>query len=145
MTSPLDNLLARLAERGYHAVCADGLDALAADSRHLIVMLNEDPVKYPEVLDNPVIVPEVLREFPAGTFDVAYADIAESRKIARRFGVLKFPALLFLREGQYLGVIVGLLDWPDVVRAFADKLTAEARRPPSVGIPVSIAQQGGCA
>jgi hypothetical protein len=74
-------------------------------------MLNADPVKYPEVLDNVVIVPEVLREFPADTFRVAYADLPASQAIAKRFGILKFPALLFLRQGEYVGIIAGLQDW----------------------------------
>ncbi|MBV8047919.1 MAG: hypothetical protein JO171_12230 [Paludibacterium sp.] len=135
-------LFDRLAARGYRAVDADKLDRLAADSEHLLLMLNADPLHYPEVLDNAVIVPEVLREFPAGTFTVAYADIAHSRRIAERYGVIKFPALLFLRRGAYLGAISGLLDWPDIVRAVADLLHAEPRRPPSVGIAVTGAREG---
>ena len=146
MSNPQDNLLQRLADSGYQAVDADGLDPLASATPNLIVMLNADPVKYPEVLDNVVIVPEVLREFPAGTFHVAYADLPASQAIAKRFGILKFPALLFLRQGEYVGIIAGLQDWPDIVHSFADKLTAPTRRPPSVGIPVtSASNEKGCA
>jgi hydrogenase-1 operon protein HyaE len=124
MSTPQDNLLQRLADTGYQAVDAAGLDSLASATQNLIVMLNADPVKYPEVLDNVVIVPEVLREFPADTFRVAYADLPASQAIAKRFGILKFPALLFLRQGEYVGIIAGLQDWPDIVHSFADKLTA---------------------
>jgi hydrogenase-1 operon protein HyaE len=146
MNAALSPLYERLTRQGYRRIDADALDAVAAGSTHLLVMLNEDPLKYPEVLDNAVIVPEVLREFPAGTLDVAFADEAESRRIAQRFGIVKFPALLFLRRGDYLGVIAGLLDWPDLVRAFADRLGGEPCRPPSVGIPVSAASpKEGCA
>lgn len=145
MTSAPPSLYERLAQQGYRQVDDTTLDAVAADCAHLVLMLNEDPVKYPEVLDNAVIVPEVRREFPAGSFEVAFADSAASRRIAQRFGIVKFPALLFLRRGDYLGVIVGLLDWPEIVQAFADKLRGEVRRPPSVGIPVATAQKGGCA
>ena len=144
--TPSDTLYQRLTQTGYRRIDADGLDACAAACDHLLVMLNEDPVKYPEVMDNAVIVPEVLREFPAGTFDVVFADSAESRRIAQRYGIVKYPALLFLRRGDYLGTIVGLMDWPDIVRAFADTLRGAPRRPPSVGIPVAAApRQGGCA
>jgi hydrogenase-1 operon protein HyaE len=146
MDSQQDILLQRLAFTSYPQTDADGLDSLAAATPHLIVMLNADPVKYPEVLDNVVIVPEVLREFPADTFHVAYADLPASQRIAKRYGILKFPALLFLRQGEYVGIIAGLLDWPDIVHAFADKLTAPTRRPPSVGIAVtSASNEKGCA
>lgn len=143
-TAPLP-LLEQLARQGYRQIGAEDLDAVAAASEHLLLMLNEDPVKYPEVIDNAVIVPEVLREFPAGTFDVAFADLPQSRLIARRYGIVRFPALLFLRRGDYLGVIVGLMDWPDIVRAFDERLHGEVRRPPSVGIAVTgDTPTGGC-
>jgi hydrogenase-1 operon protein HyaE len=145
MNDTLSPLLDRLAQHGYRQIGADALDDVAVASQQLLVMLNADPQKYPEVFDNAVIVPEVLREFPAGSFEVVYADSDDSRRIAARFGIVKFPALLFLRHGAYLGVIAGLLDWPDIVAAFAAQLGAEPRRPPSVGIAVNAAPSaGGC-
>ena len=146
MNDTLSSLLDRLARQGFRQIGADALDDVATASGQLLVMLNADPQKYPEVLDNAVIVPEVLREFPAGSFEVVYADSEDSRRIATRYGIVKFPALLFLRHGAYLGFIAGLLDWPDIVAAFAAQLSAEPRRPPSVGIAVSTASRpGGCA
>jgi len=139
----LKSALSRLAQQGYQPVDAEHLDALALQSPMLVVMLNEDPLKYPEVLDNLVIVPQVLREFASGTFQVAYADQVHSRRIAQRFGIVKYPALLFLRQGEYVGVITGLMNWPDIVQAFADKLTAATSRAPSVGIAVTVAANPG--
>ena len=145
MSSPAaPDLLARLQQLGYRQIEAEQLAAVAAECPLLLVMLNEDPLKHPEVMDNAVIVPQVLREFPAGAFQVAYADAPHSRSIAQMFGIVKFPALVFLRQGEYVGAILGLLNWSEVVPAFADKLTAAARRPPSVGIPV-VSTSGSCA
>lgn len=143
--SAADSLMARLAALGYAQLDADTLDAHARDQVRLMLMLSADPVKYPEVADNAVIVPEIMKALPAAVCPVAYADLAQSALIARRFGVLKFPALLFLCHGEYVGVIAGLRDWPDIVHETAAMLVAPTRRPPSVGIPVAQAKQGGCA
>lgn len=137
------SLLERLARNGYPRIEAAQLDQLAEQTPHLLVMLNEDPFKYPEVSDNAVIVPEVLRALPADAFHVVFADLPDSRLIARRYGIVKFPALLFLRQNQYVGVIAGLMNWPEIVQAVADKLTQPLSRPPSVGVPVCSAQPNG--
>src|SRR5574343_414459 len=85
-----------------------------------------------------------LDTLPGAAPHICWADPAASRTLASRFGVLKYPALVFLRDGQYTGVIVGLMDWPDVVHRFAELLAAPARRPPSVGIPVTSPTSGAC-
>jgi hydrogenase-1 operon protein HyaE len=136
-------LLSRLARCGYTRVDAGQFDRFSAATPLLLLMLNEDPRKYPEVADNAVIVPEALRTFPADTFTVAYADVENSRQLARRFGVVKFPALLCLRQGGYIGTIAGVRDWAELLRTLADMLTAPVKSPPSVGVAVLAA--GGCA
>lgn len=136
-------LLARLAGLGYKEVTLDNLEAIASEHPHTLVMLSDDPVKYPEVMDNVVIVPEVLKALPEGSFFPVYANLAESKAIAKKYGVIKFPALVFLRGTDYVGLIGGLMDWPDIVHAFASKLKATTQRPPSVGIPV-VTEQKGC-
>lgn len=140
-----DSVANRLAALGYQQTDAANLDALAARHPQLIVMLSADPHQFPEVADNAVIVPEVLKALPADSFSVCWATPDASRDIAKRYGVLKYPALVFLRGGDYVGVIVGLMDWPDIVHRFNDMLSAPARRPPSVGIPVTSTNAGACA
>ena len=138
-----DSVASRLTTLGYPQTAAANLDALATCHDQLIVMLNADPHQFPEVADNAVIVPEVLKTLPGHTCQVCWANSADSREMAARFGVLKFPALVFLRGGEYTGVIVGLMDWPEVVHRFAELLAAPTRRPPSVGIPVNRATPAG--
>ncbi|MBP7579785.1 MAG: hypothetical protein KA757_02060 [Vogesella sp.] len=139
-----DSVATRLAALGYSQTDAANLDTLATAHPQLVLMLNADPHQHPEVADNAIIVPEVLKSLPGATPHVCWADPAASRTLASRFGVLKYPALVFLRGGQYTGVIVGLMDWPDVVHRFAELLAAPARRPPSVGIPVTSPTSGAC-
>ena len=139
-----DSVALRLDALGYSQTDAAKLDALAAEHPQLVLMLNADPHQHPEVADNAIIVPEVLKSLPGAAPHVCWADPAASRTLASRFGVLKYPALVFLRGGQYTGVIVGLMDWPDVVHRGAELLAAPSRRPPSVGIPVTSPTSGAC-
>ena len=47
-----------------------------------------------------------------------------------------WPALLALRDGDYLGTIEGLKDWPVYSRLIPELLAAPASRPPGIGIPL---------
>ena len=95
-----DSVALRLDALGYSQTNAAKLDALAAEHPQLVLMLNADPHQHPEVADNAIIVPEVLKSLPAPQPHICWADPAASRTLASRFGVLKYPALVFLREGQ---------------------------------------------
>ena len=61
---------------------------------------------------------------------------AAARSLAPRYGIRTWPALLALRDGQYLGTIEGLKDWSADVRLLPELLAATPSRPPSIGIPV---------
>ncbi|MGL4859850.1 MAG: hypothetical protein ACRC5A_08985, partial [Enterobacteriaceae bacterium] len=74
-----------------------------------------DASKHPEVADSWVIVPEIVRQLPQGSCTPAFADIEQSALIAERYGILKFPALLFFRRGQFTGSLTGLLPWREFV------------------------------
>lgn len=143
-TTPFAPIWARLLAHGFTAVSAASFAAESVRAPHGVLLLHADPVKFPEVADQAVIVPEILKAFPAETFQVWVADLAESAALAKRFGVLKFPALVFLREGHYVGMINELLDWQAYLTRWEDMLSAPVQRPPSIGIPVHTATTGGC-
>ena len=50
--------------------------------------------------------------------------------------VLKTGALVFFRDGKYLGAVDGLRLWADLVREADEIMHSEPHYPPSVGIPV---------
>lgn len=142
--TPFAPIWARLLAQGFSTASAASFEADSAHAQHGLLLLHADPVKFPEVADQAVIVPEILKAFPAETFQVWVADLTESAALAKRFGVLKFPALVFLREGHYVGMINGLLDWQAYLTRCQDMLSAPVQRPPSIGIPVHTATTGGC-
>lgn len=100
-----------------------------------VLFFSGDPVRFPEGLDVAVVLPELRAAFQ-GRLQIGVVPRDDETALARRFGVVHWPSLVFLREGQYLGCISGMKDWDDYLQAVAAVLAAAPTRAPSVGIPV---------
>ena len=59
-----------------------------------------------------------------------------ARRLAVTYGFKRWPALVFFRDGKYLGAVDGLRLWADLVREADEIMHSEPHYPPSVGIPV---------
>lgn len=119
-------------------------DAFAAASGEAVLFFTEDPMRFREVTDLAVILPEIraaaARKFRMGVLPPPLANAK-----AATYGVRRWPALVFLRDGQWLGNIEGLRDWSDYL-ALADELLAGASHPlPAKVIPVAAAGASSCA
>lgn len=138
-TTALHPLLARLAhETGAEVLDTAAFDGWATRPGLAMVVFADDPERSKETLDLAVIVPE-LHAARGRCFRVALLPAADARALAPRFGFLRWPAFVMLREGAYLGAVDGIRDW-DVYLAELDRLLAAApSRPPTVGIPVRAA------
>lgn len=130
-------LIARLVAReGFVEVDGANFDEFSAREGHVLLVFTEDPVRYKETLDLAVIVPEIERAFP-GAFAVGILLPEAARKIAVRYGFRRWPALVLLRDGRYVGAVDGLRDWGEYVAEVARLLEAPVARAPSIGIAVS--------
>jgi hydrogenase-1 operon protein HyaE len=69
---------------------------------------------------------------------VALASRELEADMQTRFGFNRWPSLIFLRDGQYVGTLSGMLDWTVYLARIQDLLVAPAGRPPSIGIAVNI-------
>ena len=102
------------------------------------LFFTEDPVRFREVLDVAVILPELARgcsrPFRMGVLPPPLANAK-----AATYGVRRWPALVFLRAGEWLGNVEGLRDWNDYVEAVNALLEGEARPLPQKVIPVAAA------
>ena len=135
----LHPLLEQLVSRhGFVAVDAESIDDFIHAAGHAMLVFTEDPVRYKETLDLAVIAPEVARAF-AGRFRVGVLYPDAARKVAPRFGFARWPALVMLRDGDYVGAIDGLRNWDEYLDETQRLLTAEPIRPPSVGVAVKSA------
>jgi hydrogenase-1 operon protein HyaE len=68
-----------------------------------------------------------------------------ARHFAARYGFRRWPALVLLRDGRYVGAIDGLREWGEYMAEMARLLDAPATRAPSIGIAVTGAGPAGCA
>jgi hydrogenase-1 operon protein HyaE len=137
----VDQLFTR---HGFVRVDADTLDAFVNAPGHAMLVFTEDPVRYKETLDLAVIAPELAKAFD-GAFRTAALLPADARKTAPRYGFARWPALVLLKDGQYVGAIDGLRDWAEYVEEMQGLLAAEPKRAPSIGITVkSSGNAGSC-
>lgn len=118
----------------------EGVDHFAAAPGDSVVLLTDAPKRCPEAWDLAVVLPEVLKLFET-RLRAAVADPAMSAPLAARFGVTRFPALLFQRGGDYIGVLEGMREWRAFPAAFERMLASAPARAPGIGIAV-CAQSG---
>lgn len=145
MTRP-HPLIARLFdEYGYEEVDAATIDAFEQRRGHAFLVFTEDPLRVKETLDIAVIVPELARAF-AGRLRVGVLLPAAANELQARYGVRRWPAIVVLRDGAYLGAIEGLRNWDEYLQEVERLLGAEPMRAPTVGIAVKAAGAGaaGC-
>ena len=102
--------------------------------RSLLLFL-EDPVRFKETLDLAVIAPELARAFP-GRFTVGVLLPDAARDLAVRFGFRRWPAIVVLADGKYVGAIDGLRNWDEYLTELSRLLDAPPARPPTLGIAV---------
>lgn len=119
-----------------------GFDAWADAPGRALLVFTEDPALYRETLDLAVIVPE-LAQAMAGRFRTGVLLPAAARAVAPRFGLRRWPALVLLKDGRYVGAIDGLRDWQAYVDELSRLLEAEPSRPPTVGIAVTAEGDAG--
>ena len=121
-----------------------GFDAFIAAPGEAALFFTEDPVRFREVLDVAVIAPE-LAAAAARRFRIGVLPPPLANAKAATYGVRRWPALVFLRGGQWLGNIEGLRDWADYLAAVNELVEGETRPLPPRVIPVAAAGAPSCA
>ena len=94
--TPFNALWQRMLARGWTPVSECRLDDWLTQAPDGVVLLSSDPNRTREVSDNPVMIGELLREFPD-------------------YGVFRFPATLVFTGGNYRGVLNGIHPWAELI------------------------------
>lgn len=141
MSSPLIQNM--IEQHGYPVLTQQTLDDFAGAHEQVVLFFTENPVKFPESNDVAMILPELVKAF-AGRLDAAVIDQADQRKLQMRYGFSEWPALVFLRDGDYLGAICRVQDWNTYLTQIQHILASDVTRPPAFNIPVSGAADGCC-
>lgn len=91
------------------------LDEFAKANGDVILLISGDFKRLVEVNDVAVILPELVKA-SNNELTPAVVEKDSERATQRRYRFNAFPALVFLRDGEYLGVITRVLDWADYVQ-----------------------------
>jgi hydrogenase-1 operon protein HyaE len=138
-------LVTRLVERHGAARLDEGsfgdFTAVPGDA---VLFFTEDPMRFREVTDLAVILPEIRKAAPR-PFRLGVLPPALANAKAATYGVRRWPALVFLRDGGWLGNIEGLRDWSEYVALAGTLLAGETRPLPPKVIPVATAGASPCA
>jgi len=129
---------------GYTDVGAENFAAFTQRAGHALLFFAEDPARFKETLDLAVIVPEIVRAFP-GRFEVGVLLPEAARAIQPRYGFRRWPAIVVVRDGAYVGAVDGLRNWDDYLAEVGALLAARPSRPPTVGIAVKAADDAAAA
>ena len=146
-TAPVDDaphtpLVARLAQQfGAQWVDETTVQAWAAEGGTKLLLLAGDAVRFPEGQDVAAVLPE-LQRCVGLPFAIGVAPAAREDAIARRYGVQRWPSLLCLRDGSYVGTLAGMHDWLPFVQQLQALLQQPASRVPGIGIPLVSAGAG---
>ena len=125
---PFSALWQRMLAKGWQPLSASELDDWITRVGDGVVLLSSDPRRTPEVSDNPVMIAELLREFPQFDWHIAMADLEHSEAIGDRFGVFRFPATLVFTQGELRGILSGIHPWADLLNIM--RPLVEERIPP---------------
>ncbi|MCB1310780.1 MAG: hydrogenase accessory protein [Sedimentitalea sp.] len=136
MFSPL---MDKIIERdGIAVVSAGTLDTFAAENGDVVLFVGGDWHRLVEVNDVAVILPEIVKA-SNGHLTPAILERDSEREIQTRYHFSKFPSLIFLRNGAYLGVIQKVLDWSDYIVEINEILARDPSQPPAFEFPKGCA------
>ncbi len=127
---------------GYPVLTEETVDAFLESHEHVVLFFTENPSHFPESDDVAVILPEVMKVF-AGRLAAAVIHRKSERALNRRYGFDGWPALVFLRRGEYLGVITRVQDWQVYLDEIERLLSSRPSSPPAFKIPV-VQSASGC-
>lgn len=139
MKASFNKLLERLrAQSKITLLDEEGLESFVMAGGDGMVLFTQEPDQQPETWDVAVILPEVLK-LTGDRLRAAIITPELARKEKARFGITRWPSLVFVRDGDYVGVIDGMRNWEEYTREIAAMLEKPVGRAPSVGIPVTAA------
>lgn len=120
-------LIEQLTEKYHYPLIDEStLDEFLQTHHEAVLFFTENPVRYPESNDVAVILPELMKLYGSR---LAVAVVSREAEIAfkPRFGVRQWPSLVFVRDGEVLGVIGKVRNWDEYQLEIDRVLAGEAR------------------
>ncbi|RKZ81452.1 MAG: hydrogenase-1 expression HyaE [Gammaproteobacteria bacterium] len=121
-------------ELNYPSLDLSNIDDFLSKNKHSVLFFTEDAKRFAETNDVAVVLPELISVFPGLTPAIIARE--DEKKLQSRYGFLSWPALVFMREQQYLDTITGIQDWGEYLEQIKRILSSETSKPKAIGIPV---------
>ncbi len=133
MPSPLIRQM--IETHGYPVIEEETLASFFADNEECVLFFTENPERFPESNDVAIILPELIKAYEH-RFTAAVIGRKSQRRLQSRYGFTEWPALVFIRKGQYLGAISRVQNWADYISLINTILQSQPKDAPGLGIPV---------
>jgi hydrogenase-1 operon protein HyaE len=135
MSHPLiDRLVAKL---GYPEVTLASHDSFIAAPGMNVLFFPGDTTTVRDATDVAVVLPELVKAFDGRLRPGVVTDVfGDGKALKHRYGFTEYPALVFLRAGDYVGTLTRIQDWGVYIEKISELLVATPRRPPGFSIPV---------
>jgi hydrogenase-1 operon protein HyaE len=114
---------------GYAVITAEDADSITAAEEFSVLFFAGDADRLSDSNDVAVVLPQLCAAFD-GLFTPFIVHRDAERALQRRYRFTAFPALVFLRRGEYLGAIQQIQDWTDYLSQIAGILEREPSEPP---------------
>lgn len=129
-----------MTELGYAEIDAENHDEFVARDGMNVLFFPGDPTTVKDATDVAVVLPELVAAFDGKLRPGVVTDtFGDGKDLKRKYGFSHFPALVFVRGGEYVGTIVRVQDWADYLDQISNLLVAPPRRAPGFSIPVVTA------
>jgi hydrogenase-1 operon protein HyaE len=129
-----------LTELGYPQVTLETHEQFTAEPGMNVLFFPGDPTTVKDATDVAVVLPELVKAFDGQLRPGVVMDVfGDGKELMRRYGFREYPALVFVRSGDYIGAITRIQDWGDYLDQVSDLLVAPPRRAPGFDIPIVTA------
>jgi hydrogenase-1 operon protein HyaE len=138
MSHPLIERL--FTDLGYVEVFLANHDEFVAELGMNVLFFPGDTTTVRDATDVAVVLPELVTAFDGQLRPGVVTDVfGDSKVLKQQYGFTEYPALIFVRSGDYVGTIMRVQDWGDYLDRISAFFVALPKRAPGFSIPVVTA------
>ncbi len=135
MNAPLIDKL--ITGHGYPEVSLATHDAFVSQDGMNVLFFPGDAKTVRDATDVAVVLPELASAFEGRLNPGVVTDVfGDGKTMKQRYGFREYPALVFVRSGDYVGTITRIQDWGYYLEKISELFAAPPRRPPGFSVPV---------
>lgn len=122
---------------GYEEISLDNHDSFTRRPGLNVLFFPGNPDTVKDATDVAVVLPELINAFNGQLNPGVVTDTyGAGKELKQKYGFSQYPALVFVREGEYVGAITRIQDWSEYLSKINTLLAAPPRRAPGFSIPV---------